>query len=442
MDMQPDDAYAQHQMLEWKKRYHPLIGHPVQMRLELEQTRFKVVPAGRRSGKTERAKRRVIKEALKLPNGRFFCAAPTRDQAKRIYWSDIKMLIPPIMRGEPSESELCARLKNGAEIYIIGMDKPQRFEGQPWDGGVVDEFADMKESAWQENIRPALDTMGREAWCWLIGVPDGLNHYYEIAEYAMTSNDPEWGYYTWKSAEILPAKTIMAAKRELSPRAYRQEYEAAFENATGRVYEDYGRHNHTDKVCDPKMPIHWTHDFNFLPMSSVIVQLDPLTSTHAYCVDEIILNSADAKIAATEFAERYKHHQAKKLYLYGDASGRAGEKHNIASDYIEMETILRKEGWSVERRVPLGNPAIKNGQNSLRSRIMNAAGDIRFFVNPAKCKVTSKGLNIVSLKVGSAFQEEEIYEQHVTTALRYFTHMLWPIQGEASRIISVPHMGR
>jgi hypothetical protein len=124
-------------------------------------------------------------------------------------------------------SEQYIKLTTGTEIHVVGLDKPARIEGQPWNGGIVDEIADIKATAWQENIRPLFDTIGMEdSWCWLIGVPDGLNHYYDLAEYARTSGDPEWGFYTWKSSEILSEKAIASAKRQLDPRAFRQEYEA------------------------------------------------------------------------------------------------------------------------------------------------------------------------------------------------------------------------
>jgi hypothetical protein len=40
--------------------------------------RFPLVPAGRRSGKTERFKRFVVKQANAIP-GAYFAAAPTHD---------------------------------------------------------------------------------------------------------------------------------------------------------------------------------------------------------------------------------------------------------------------------------------------------------------------------------------------------------------------------
>ena len=165
------------------ERWYPLIEHSVQAALVNDKVRFKVVPAGRRSGKTERAKRFVVREAMREP-GPYFVAAPTRDQVKRIYWQDLKRLCFTSVLGDRSvsESELQIRLPNGSTISLIGLDQPQRMEGVLWIGGVIDEIADVREGAWQENISPALDTFNPlkpdyRPWCWLIGVPDGLYHY-------------------------------------------------------------------------------------------------------------------------------------------------------------------------------------------------------------------------------------------------------------------------
>jgi hypothetical protein len=32
------------------------------------------------------------------------------------------------------------KLVNGAEIWVIGLDKPERIEGKPWDWGILDEY--------------------------------------------------------------------------------------------------------------------------------------------------------------------------------------------------------------------------------------------------------------------------------------------------------------
>lgn len=219
------------QQLRCMNRWYQLKPHPVQTALINDNVRFKVVPAGRRSGKTERAKRYIAKMAMENPGEIYFIAAPTRAQVKKIYWEDMKLLTFAHLLGRDaiSESELTIKLPNGTNIVLIGLDQPQRIEGAFWSGGIIDEIADVKGNAWNENISPALDTFNPlrpnyRAWCWLIGVPDGLNHYYDMAEYARTSRDKDWKLYTWKSADILPVDVINAAKRRMSPLQYLQEY--------------------------------------------------------------------------------------------------------------------------------------------------------------------------------------------------------------------------
>jgi hypothetical protein len=221
-------------------RWTTLKYHPVQAAYWNSPHRFNVVPAGRRSGKTELAKRKVVKNALKgtkFDNPRFFCAAPTVAQAKRIYWQDLKAMVPrDLMSRDPYESDLIIPLITGAELHVLGMDKPERIEGSPWDGGILDEYGNMKEGAWSENVRPAL--ADRNGWCDLIGVPEGRNHYYDKdlqakAEMALRGSESEWGSFSWFSADILPAAEIEAARRDMHPKVFQQEYEGSFVDFSG-----------------------------------------------------------------------------------------------------------------------------------------------------------------------------------------------------------------
>ena len=417
-------------------RWYDLTEHPIQRQLVTDPHRFKVVPAGRRSGKTERAKRYVAHQALNLSNEKFFLAAPTRDQVKKIFWADMKLLsFAPLYPKQPSETELIIYIPNGSEIHLIGLDRPERMEGQFWSGGVIDEIGNVKEDAWSENISPALDTVDPSrdnelAWAWLIGVPEGLNHYYDLWEYAESGVDEDWKGYTWFSSDILPEKVIKAARRRMSARQFRQEYEASFETATGKIYEDFSKKNYTKATIQPIETIHWSHDFNYTPMSSAISVIRKSKETgedRILTLDEIILTSAVAKNAAQEFVDRYKDHENKTLYLYGDPSGRQGEKHGQRSNYIEIETYLRANGWSVKRRVKNKAPAIRDRQNAVRAKIMNAAGEVSYFINPAKCPFGIKGLATTQLKEGSSFLEEEDDYQHITTAIGYFINFLYPI---------------
>jgi hypothetical protein len=417
-------------------RWYDLIPHPVQEALKTDDIRFKVVPAGRRSGKTEQAKRFVASAAMINPGESYFLAAPTRDQVKKIYWEDMKKLChtstPLFCRKPPSETELTIFMGNGTDIQLIGLDKPSRMEGVFWSGGVIDEIADIKAEAWEANISPALDTFNParpdyKAWCWLIGVPDGLNHYYDLYQYAVNSGDPEWKAYTWKSSDILPPETIAAAKRRMSQKQFKQEYEASFETASGRVYEDYSQVNTTDARIEPHELLLWAHDQNYTPLSSSV---SVLRGNDIFILDEIVLTSAVSRQSAMEFVEKFRDHKNKTVHIYGDPAGRAGEKHGHASDYTELEDVLRSNGWKYVRKVKRDAPAIKDRQNAVRAKILNAAGETSLYVNPVSAKWCHKGLSTTQLQKGSTFQEDQKNQyQHITTAIGYMIDVLFPING-------------
>lgn len=423
-------------------RWYPLKDHSVQLALVdavPSGVRFPLVPAGRRSGKTERFKRFLVKQASRVP-GSYFAAAPTHDQAKKIFWNDLKAFALSAAHAKrPSESERIIHVPSQggvSDIHVIGLDKPERIEGIAWKGGGIDEFGNVKENAWEENIFPALNTVNPldpdyRAWCWLLGVPEGLNHYYELCERAEHGGDQNFKVFHWKSAEILPPDVIEDAKRAMSARQFRQEFEASFETASGRVYEDYGKDNWTDAAIEPHERLCWYHDFNYTPLSSGI---GVIRDKQVFCLEEIILTSAVARQSALEFVERYKDHKNRHVDIYGDPSGRAGEKHGHPSDYTEIEAVLRSNGWTFTRKVKPSTESIKDGQNAVRAKIRNAADEVSMFVNPKTAPWTHKALATVQLKQvkqgsssGSTFQEQESEYQHIGTAVRYFVDYEFPV---------------
>src|SRR5690554_141498 len=100
-------------------RWYPLKDHPVQLALldaVPSGVRCPLVPAGRRSGKTERFKRFLVKQANAYP-GIYFAAAPTHDQAKKIFSDGLKAFTLSCMhRKRPSESDRIIYMPNGSVI--------------------------------------------------------------------------------------------------------------------------------------------------------------------------------------------------------------------------------------------------------------------------------------------------------------------------------------
>ncbi|MCR4288178.1 MAG: hypothetical protein NUW09_09220 [Deltaproteobacteria bacterium] len=403
------------------ERWNPLRFHREQTRLWKENKRFSVVAAGRRSGKTELAKRRLISLlALKKnwPDARYFAAAPTRDQAKRIFWKDLKAMMPKGWVKRIYESELAIVTRFGSEIWVAGLDKPQRLDGTPWDGGVLDEFADMKPGAWAENIRPALSD--RAGWCWLIGVPEGFNHFKDIADYAASGIDPDWGFYTWRSEEILDSVEIESARRHLDERTFRQEYEARFEGASGRVYYAYSEKLHQDASADAAegLPILVCCDFNVDPCAWVLVQTD---GEKVWAFDEIVLRNTSTQEMARELLRRYGGRK-NKLIVYGDAAGSARSTAG-ASDYA----ILMDMGLK-EQRIKRSNPQVRDRVNAVNSMLRNAAGEARLFHHPRCLTLKRDFERVVWRQAAGEIDRTNRELTHASDALGYFVEREFPLR--------------
>jgi len=435
-------------------RWTQLRAHPTQQLFFNSPHRFNIVPAGRRSGKTELAKRKLVKRALKGTNfadPRFFAAAPTYQQAKRIYWNDLKRLVPKwAMAGAPSESELVIRLITGAEIYVIGMDKPERIEGQPWDGGILDEKANMKPEAWGANVRPALSD--RKGWCDLIGVPEGRNDYYDMAlmaqaEMAALGDRSTWGYYHWISADILDAAEIESARKDLDELTFKQEYEGSFINFEGRAYYTFDSTFHASPLkYDPKMPLIFCFDFNVEPGVAAICQEQMLPSDEfgTGVIGEVYIErNSNTPAVCRKLIQDWGQHQG-RVICYGDATGGSRGSAKVAgSDWDLIKATLNPHfGGNISYRVDASNPSERSRVNAVNSRLMSAHGEIRMIVDGQRAPHVVKDLDGVRLLKGGSGEIDKKATPaltHISDALGYYIAKEFPVQ--ANRIQTVQFGG-
>lgn len=440
-------------------RWTPMREHAVQQAYWSSPHRFNVVPAGRRSGKTELAKRRLVKRALAAATPwvpRLFAGAPTRDQAKRIFWGDLKALVGrDMMARAPSETDLCVKCITGAEIWVVGLDKPERIEGSPWDGGVLTEVANMKPEAWPQNVRPALSD--RRGWCDLEGVPEGRNHYYELdrkAKALMKAGGAasEWGSFSWPSADILPPEEIEAARRDLDELTFAQEYEASFINFTGRAYYPFSEAEHCAPLrYDPRAPLILCFDFNVEPGVAAVCQEQALpgkfeevrsaagvmTKTQVVgtgVIGEVhIPRNSNTPAVCRRLARDWGKHEG-PVRCYGDATGGArGSAKVEGSDWELIEKELRpvfKDRFSL--RVKDANPKERARVNAVNSRLKSAAGAVRLMVDGARAPhvVTDfEGVTLLEGGSGEIDKDETPLLTHLSDAVGYYLEYEFPVTG-------------
>jgi hypothetical protein len=456
-------------VLELPARWKPLRLIAAQHGYANSPHRFNVVPAGRRSGKTEHLKRKIVRHALgggqhRPTHGeapRYFAGAPTRPQAKQIYWDDLKSLTRPWWDGAPSETELSITLVTGAEIVVFGMDKPQRFEGQPWDGGGLDEFANMRPEAWQMNVRPALSD--RNGWCDLVGVPEGRNHYYEIYQKAvarMKDGGPasEWGAFTWYSSAVLPPAEIAAAREDLDPLSFAQEYEASFLNFEGRVYYGFTDENQARlrDLYNPAAPLILCLDFNVAPGVGVICQTLRLPITGQEVTGVIgevwIEDNSNTELVCRRFLTDWGAHQG-LVEVYGDATGGSrGTAKVQGSDWDLARQILTRgdparglPGLGESRvrfMIPPANPRERARVNAVNARLCTIAGERRLLVDASAAPHVVKdleGVQVVKGGSGEIDKKKDPRLTHISDALGYYIVARYPIApaGVGSTLLTV-----
>jgi predicted phage terminase large subunit-like protein len=210
---------------------------PWQQEVWADDTRFKVIAAGRRCGKSRYAAYRLLIEALGLEKGHVFYVAHTQGQARDVMWQVLMEICQPVLKSYHINN-LQLTLVNGATISLKGSDRPDTMRGVSLKFVVLDEYAGMKPEVWEEVLRPALaDQKGSAVF---IGTPTGRNHFWDLYQYAKLSEDPEWKAWHLTSYDnpMLDPKEIEAAKKSMSSFAFRQEFMANFEAKDSELFKE------------------------------------------------------------------------------------------------------------------------------------------------------------------------------------------------------------
>lgn len=413
------------------------------------------VPAGRRSFKTEAAKRRLVRHAIgfsRHPDGRFFATAPTQQQAKDIFWVDLKALTPvwALATGRPdrdiSESELTIKLRNGVRIKVAGLDRPARIEGGFWDGGVVDEYADCRPDVLDQHIMPMLV---RGGYVDVIGVPSGRGHFYTLVQRILNGELKDAAHFHWTAAEVLHLYLgkeradafLEQMRQQMDPNTYDQEWNASFVQFENRVYYCFDRQANASRPVeyDSSLPLILSLDFNVRPGTAVILQdlevrvVGGASLWFTRVIDEVWIadNSTTIRVCE-EIGRRWGKRHSGEVFVYGDASGGARGTAQVAgSDWDLVRAVLGpifKDRLSM--RVGWKNPPERVRVNSVNSRLKSASG-IAWLTVDRGCAHVIQDFEGVTYKEGTGEIDKKGNPAltHLTDAIGYYIAEKHPLAG-------------
>lgn len=398
------------------KKIVMLLSKP-QSKIARSDTRFRVVVAGRRFGKTHLAIRELCYWA-KEPNKIVWYIAPTYRQAKNIVWRNLKNTLVDLKWTEKvNESELTIYLRNGSIISLKGADNYDSLRGVGLDGIVMDEFADIDEKAWFETLRPTLsDKQGKALF---IGTPKGIGNWaYEL--YQQCQNDPDnWTSFTFTTIDggNVPVSEIEQAKRDLDERTFRQEYMATFETFSGRIYHSFDRVNNVKRWTGEinKEMIYVGMDFNIDPMSATIAVRKDDT---LHIIDEIVMYSSNTNEMVAELKSRYPNN---RITVFPDP---AGYQRKTSAGGVTDILILQNSQFIV--KAPTHHTQVRDRINAVNSRLKSASGQIKLYIDP-KCKHTIESLERQVYKPGTTQPDKDGGYDHMNDALGYMIDALFPI---------------
>ena len=202
-----------------------------------DPTRFKVVAAGRRTGKSRLAAYLLVVNGLQAEKGHVFYVAPTQGQARDIMWNLLLDVGKDVIKNS-HVNNMQITLINDVIISLKGADRPETMRGVSLAYLVMDEYADMKPDVWELILRPALADYSAPAL--FIGTPMGRNHFYDLYRNAEIGDDPDFSawHYTSYDNNLIDKTEIDRAKKSMSSYAFRQEFMASFEARGSEMFKE------------------------------------------------------------------------------------------------------------------------------------------------------------------------------------------------------------
>lgn len=403
--------------------------------------RFKVICAGRRSGKSTLAQLITLTWAQENV-GYYYIVSPTYKQAKSIHWNELKKIIPRHAISKTNETELSFTLTNGSVIELKGAENPDALRGIKLRGLVIDEIASIRnwDWLWSEVLRPTLTDY--ESPAIFISTPKGFNHFYEL--YQMGQGESE-DYSSWRFTSYdnpyIPKKEIDNAKKELTEDTFAQEYMADFRKFTGLVYKEFQREVHVIEPFD--IPSEWEVyrgvDFGSTnPTVCLWVAID--NDSNIFIVDEHYetgktIDYHAGRINSNEFSTRVQQ-------TYGDPSGAQWitefSQRGVYITPANKETGQSKDGW-VRYGIEKVSEAIRKypGHVVDRVQVVNPDEGLPKLFVFSRCINTIREFETYRWKEKAVTQAQDLNEpdapekanDHAMDALRYIVCSRQKIDG-------------
>ncbi len=173
---------------------------PQQKAFVLDEARFIIARAGRRSGKSHSMGVKFLHTAMSIPKSPLLYMGPTQEQAMDIFWKPvIEMLGVHNIPHNPKQSNKRIEFPNGSEIHLLGTDSPnamRRIRGKKYKAAAADEmaFSNGELNAFMGAVVPTLSDLRGQL---ILGsspgpLPSGIFYQADVGR-----DKHQWSHHTW-----------------------------------------------------------------------------------------------------------------------------------------------------------------------------------------------------------------------------------------------------
>lgn len=327
--------------------------HDGQRTVILSPARNRVVPAGRRWGKSEIGGHKLFQEALNTrlvksmledigKRREFWIIGPSYTDSEkefRILWNELEAaglkdhFDRPGSYNDPTGGSMHISLWDGRfQVHAKSEKHPDSLVGEGLSGAVLAEAAKLKARTWNKLIRPTLADFN--GWSLMTSTPEGKNWFYEMWKRGQDPTRPDWASFrspSWMNPYVYPRgasddaiillRRAMAAGQvldrdlfdslgvdpeigelvgDLTEEAFNQEIAALFTEFVGRVFKQFDEEHHVgDFDFEPGWATYAATDAGFTnPSVYLLIQVDPF-GERIRVLDEVYQEG----LTADEFAD-------------------------------------------------------------------------------------------------------------------------------------------
>ena len=407
------------QVVDGKRVFHP---HEGQQSILNSEARFLAAIAGTGGGKTALGPIWLMLEIQKYPKSKWMILAPTyRILERATVPTLVSMFAGTQLEGRYVEGRY--DLKDGGIIYCLSTEREEGIEGGQIRGAWLDEAGQMTHKAW-------IAVQGRlglyQGRALLTTTPYAVNWLKREFVDRYTQGDEDYFCASWSSIAnpAYSRKEYERAKKTLPSAIFHMRYDGRFTRMEGRIFDSFEA-DYNVRPCTYRSDktILVGCDFNVNPMAWVLC--------HRYAnrlevFDEIFLRNVTTPIALGVLWDRYKSHPG-TFEFYGDATGSSRNTNAALSDY---HLILRHLGLQMVGRTihfPRANPPRIDRFASTNGMLCSESGDRRLHIAP-HCTNLVSDLEGRFYKMGTREPSDSEDLGHMTDALGYIVHKIWPIR--------------